>query len=143
MRESRYAQHRVSSSRPAWSSVAFVVEAMLLLVFLIASLALFTNLFAGAVTQSKEGATLTDAVALATSAAERFEADPEYAAGNMQDGDLRVNCDVTSEQRAGGTLYHAVIKVYATDADYLAYTSSNEFEPVYTLETSAYESEVV
>ena len=39
---------RPASQRPAWSSLALVVEAMLLTLFLVASLSVLTGLFAAA-----------------------------------------------------------------------------------------------
>ncbi|MDO4399665.1 MAG: hypothetical protein Q4D27_01805 [Coriobacteriia bacterium] len=125
--------HRpATSARPGWASAAFIVESLLLLVFLIGSLAVFTQMFAAAAEQAAQSSTLSAAVAAAGSTAERFAADPESIEAESYEGDLRVVSDVTHEVRAGGTLYHVAISVY----------DANEAQPVYTVTTSRYESEV-
>ena len=123
---------RTVDSRPTWSGMAVVVEAMFLLVFLVASLAVIMQVFAASTLRAQEGRHLAEAVACATSAAERFAADPAAAGGTTTEGDLEVVCDVTSEQTAAGTLYHATITVLDENAE----------PPVYVLETSRYEREV-
>ena len=120
------------STRPGWASGAFIVESLLLLVFLIGSLAIFTQMFAVAAEQAAEGGTLSAAVAAAGNTAERFAADPTDIATEAHEGDLRIVSDVTSEARAGGMLYHATISVF----------DANGSEPVYTVTTSRYVSEV-
>ena len=72
------------------------------------------------------------AVAEATNVAERFAADPATAGGVTQADNLTVDCQVTDEQTARGTLYHATITVYGDDAQ----------DPVYVLTTARYEQEV-
>lgn len=125
--------HRpVTSTRPGWASAAFIVESLLLLVFLVGSLAIFTQMFAVSAGQAAQGATLSAAVAAAGNTAERFAADPESIEPQTQEGDLRVVCDVTSDARSGGTLYHATISVF----------EANGAEPVYTITTSRYVSGV-
>lgn len=119
-------------SLPSWAGAAFIVEAMLLLVFLIASVAVFTQLFAASVERSTSSSQLTSAVTAAENAAERFAANPSGAEDMTIVDGLTVVCDSTGEQTEGGTLYHATISVYAPDAE----------EPVYELVTAAYESGV-
>ena len=123
---------RTTESRPAWSGMAIVVEGMFLLLFLIGSLAIIMQVFAAATTRAQYGRHLAEAVAYATSTAERFAADPTSAEGTTNEGDLEVVCDVTSEQTAAGTLYHATITVFEDSAEY----------PVYVLKTARYEREV-
>ena len=123
---------RERRTRPSWSGAAFIIEAMLLLVFLIGSLAVFTQLFATAAERGAHSGTLTSAVMAAENAAERFAADPAHMDEQLQAGELRVICDITSEKLAGGTLYHANIAVLA----------EGFAEPVYEIATSSYESEV-
>lgn len=136
---------RTRASRPAWANVAFIVEAMVLLVFLIASLAVFMQLFSAALERSEEGGTLTEAVAAASTTAERFEADPQGVPAVAQFDDLVVTCDVTPEKRAGGTLYHADIAVYrASEAPGAATATTSPDAPgaVYAISTSVYVSGV-
>ena len=101
-------------ARTSWSSIAFIVESILLLVFLMASLAVLTQVFT-------------------TSAAERFAADPTAVEESTTVGDLQVTCQVTEQKRAQGTLFEAQIDV-----------RDNSMEGagaiVYSITTSRYES---
>ena len=146
---------RTRASRPAWANVAFIVEAMVLLVFLIASLAVFMQLFSAALERSEEGGTMTGAVAAASTTAERFAADPQGVPAVAEFDDLVVTCDVTPEARDRGTLYHANIAVYraneapdAPDASAASTAPSDALdaldEPgaVYAISTSVYVSGV-
>lgn len=127
---------RTSHTRPAWSGMALVVEAMLLLLVLVGSLAVVTQLFAAASTRAQSGRKLAQAVALATTEAERFAADPANAEGTFTEDDLTVLCTVTSETSETGTLYHASIDVRDTAA------GRGDEEPIYTLTTTRYQREV-
>jgi hypothetical protein len=125
--------HRpTTSARPGWASGAFIVESLLLLVFLIGSLAIFTQMFAAAAEQAAQGGTLSAAVAAVGNTAEQFAADPESVSTETHEGDLRVVSDVTQEAREGGTLYRATISAF----------DANNATPVYTVTTSRYVSEV-
>lgn len=125
--------HRpATSARPGWASAAFIVESLLLLVFLVGSLAIFTQMFASSADQASRGGTLSAAVAAASNTAERFAADPAAVEPQTQQGDLRVVSDVTVEPREGGTLYHATISVF----------DANDAEPVYTVTSARYVSGV-
>ena len=123
---------RRSRSLPSWAGAAFIVEAMLLLVFLIGSVAVFTQLFAASIERSTRSENLAGAVAAAENVAERFAVDPTGTVGTTTVGNLTVTCESKGEDMAGGTLYHATITVLSDDSD----------EPVYTLNTASYESEV-
>ena len=138
--------------RPAWSGTAFIVEALFLLVFLVASTAVFVQLFAHAKQQSAESLELSRAVALASNTAERFAANPESTIGITRDGELAAVCTVTPEQHESGILYKAEISVYAdlgstpsgADANVSnanannagAYASADT--PLYTVSTACY-----
>ncbi len=98
--------------RKRWAGAAFLVEAMLLLLFLVASMSIFTQLFAATAERANESRNLTDAVAVATSTAERFAADPASAACDETKDGLRVICEVSPSKRASGTIYYATISVY-------------------------------
>ena len=123
---------RRTQGRPAWSGMAVVVEAMVLLVFLLGSLAVITQLFAAASVRAQEGRLLAEAVAAATTTAERFAADPASVEDAHTEGDLTVRCDVTSEKAGTGTLYHATIRVFGGTSK----------PALYTLTTARYEREV-
>ena len=143
--------------RSRWSGAAFIVEAMLLLAFVAASLAVVTQLFAASAEHATQSRYLTDAVAVASATAERFSADPKSIDSEFERDDLRVLCDITSEETKGGTLWHAAISVYPKDVDSLNWaapvadvqaTSNDPAQasdgptPLYVLTTSVYESEV-
>ena len=120
-------------SRSPWASIAFMVESILLLVFLAASLAVLTSVFSSSLSGSVESRTRDAAVIAASTVAERFAADPAGLEPETKLGDLRVASSVTSERRTGGTMYRADIAVY--DA-----SRAGGEEPVYTLSTSSYRS---
>ena len=117
-----------TSERASWSSVAFIVESMLLLVFLVSSLAVLTQLFSSSLSRSVESRTLDAATIAATSVAEHFAADPTGIQETTHLGDLSIVCDVQEEPRANGTLYKALITVY----------DEGTGQPVYELNTSRY-----
>lgn len=131
----------ISRQHTSWSSVAFIVESVLLLVFLVASLAVLTNLFSKSLTQSIENRTLDASTIAATSIAEHFAADPTDVQEETVLGDLRIVCTVTDEKRTGGTMYHAQIDVYDTNST--GAESETDEDPVYSLTTSRYVSKGV
>lgn len=124
--------HARTHSRPAWSGLAVVVEAITLLLFLVWSLSIVTQLFAAAAARGEQGSDLATAVSLATSTAERFAASPADAEGTTTQDGLTVACAVEPESMGSGTLYHATIEVFAP----------NQSEPVYTLTTARYQRQV-
>ncbi len=125
-------KHAPQGRRLSWSGMAVVVEAMVLLTFLIASLAVIVQLFALATTRAQEGQRLAEAVAYATSTAERFASDPLAAEGTTTYDDLIVVCKVEDHATTHGTLYQATITVVAADTT----------ESVYELATSRYQEGV-
>lgn len=128
-------QRKSVAPRTRWSGAAFLVEAMLLLVFVMASLAVFTQMFAASSERANQSGALTDAVAVASTTAEQFSADPTGVAPEATVGDMRVLCQVTPESRPGGTMYRAAISVYAANA-------APGAQPIYTVSTAKYESGV-
>ena len=78
--------------KASWHGKAFLVEALVLLVFLVASLSILVALFVQARTEADEGERLSQAVQLAQNAAEEFAADPAGSrdpaagAGSSADG---------------------------------------------------------
>lgn len=129
-------------SDASWHGTAFVVEALVLLVFLAFALAVFMQLFGSAHARGVEERQLTQAVLLASNAAEEFAAAPQAGsttstfdgsgaepASTSAEGVYRVTSDVKPERTEGGTLYRADIVVVCDD------------ETVYRLETSRYVSD--
>lgn len=122
------ARQQTRSEAPAWAGTAFVVEAMVLLGLVVASLAVYVTLFARARAVAAESHTVSEAVVAAADVAELFAADPASVPAQTAAGELVVQCETVPEQRTAGTLYHATIRVYAT----------GDAEPVYTLTTARY-----
>ncbi len=73
--------------RSNWSSTAFLVESLVLLFFLIACLAVFTQMFAHSWLASSDASRLSAACVVAQNAAEDFEANPRV----YQNGAFDVN----------------------------------------------------
>ena len=129
------------ASKPAWSHTAFMVEALFLLAFLIAAMAVVTQLFAGAAAQAREADHITQATVLAQSAAEEFSSNPQavakgaavgqgVAAGESTKDDLQVACTVDADKQTAGTFYTAHITV------------SDDTSEIYALDASRYVSGV-
>lgn len=128
---------RASNASSSRESAAFLVESMLLLAFLAISMAVFVQVFGLSVERAYKGEDLSRAVAVASSSAERFAADPSGAEGESLVDGMRVVCDVQEEPSAQGTIYHATIRVYDTES------ANGSVEPVYTLSTARYVGGVV
>lgn len=121
--------HRQKGSKHPWTTTAFMIETLVLLFFLVASLAAFTQLFAYSANSAKQAQRLTQATELAQNAAEEFSANPQAVAegkavglGVAQgtDDSLTTTCTVTSEPQSSGTYYTAHISV--SDSQGEAYT---------------------
>ncbi|WP_303202001.1 type IV pilus modification PilV family protein [Raoultibacter timonensis] len=134
---------RVRNDRTT-KQAAFIVEALVLLVFILASMAVLMQLFGSARTTGIEAHDLSQAIVLASNSAEKFAATPAEGATETffveEDGALRsadgptddafsVTCTVEGEQREGGTLYRAHIFVERHGSE------------LYELESSRYVSE--
>lgn len=121
--------------RRVWPGAAFIVEALLLLVFLAGSLAVLMSLNADADRTGRESADLMGALVLASNAAEEFAADPvgfqeAYEADSMADrwlsqpldevesgsDILTVECAFRTEDTEVGTLHHVVLEVWKVRA---------------------------
>lgn len=137
---------RTSDFRKSWHGMAFLVEALFLLVFISGSVAVFFNLFATSGAMGNQSAELTRAITMASNEAEKLAADPmEYAKLAPVEtacDDLTAVAVVTKDKGKAGTMYNAEILVYRT-SDYAAHEDgSKSVEPVYTLGTCRYVSEV-
>lgn len=127
-RGSAVARRRAADARGK-RGLAFVVEALVLLAFLAAFMAVIMQLLGGASVRGTAAAELDRAVVLATNVAEHFAADPSSIPDELQDRGYTVHSTVTSDPRPGGTLYS------------LDSTVLNEAgEPVYSLSTARYVS---
>ena len=121
------------------STTAFVVETLVLLGVLIASIGVFTQLLARSTSTADQSERLCQAVGVAEDAAEEFTAAPaaveagetvgKGVAAKGRDG-FSVRCKVSETERGAGTFYSAHIVV------------SDSEGTVYKLDTSRYVSEV-
>lgn len=118
----------VRSGRGGRSTVSFVVEALVLLVFLAACMAVFTQLFSGSSKLAASSERLSNAIMVAKDAAEEFSSEPAAVAAGEPvgltviangKGSFNVTCDVTDESTGAGTMYRAHITV--SDAEGTAY----------------------
>lgn len=126
-------------SRRIRSTTAFVVETLVLLVVLAASIGIFTQLFSRATAAADQSTQLCQAVNVAEDAAEEFSADPARVAAGEKVGDgvavkgrhgYKVSCKISQDKRSAGTLWRAHITV------------SDSQGKLYSLDTSRYVSEV-
>ena len=129
-RMERYHEYvgRHRAERSVWPGAAFIVEALLLLVFLVGSLAVLMELNADADAAGQQSADLMAAMTMASNAAEEFAANPELAAatGALSDEEeaasvqygtgLVMTRTVEAEPMAAGTMYRARIAVWHEDA---------------------------
>lgn len=99
----------------SWHGTAFLVEALVLLLFLVASLGIFMHAFARARAMGAQATQLESAVALASDMAERFCADPAAASEPVEEDGLVATCDVEAPEAGEAAPLRATITV--TDAD--------------------------
>lgn len=118
------------SSRPVHThgGMAFLVEALIILAFLMTALAIFAQLFSSAQLEGRSAERMSRAVMAATNTAEEFSAHPTSVDKNKTEGDLTVTCEIEDAKRDSGTLYNATITVFEGE------------EQLYTLHTARYVS---
>ncbi|MBO7675525.1 MAG: hypothetical protein J6S63_11025 [Atopobiaceae bacterium] len=112
--------------RSSRRNVAFLVESMFVLALLMASTAIFVQIFSSAQLEGRDANRLSHAVVAATNYAEEFSANPSATPASVTEEDLQITCDVDVITYKGGKLYDATINV--------AYSG----EHVYTLHTARY-----
>lgn len=130
--------------QPLWHGAAFLVEALVLLAFLAASLAVLFSLFASARTEADRAARLSEAVAIAQNAAEGIAAGDTFSAdtapatqaviGAQTGTTYELAIELEPRTTGAGTLWHATITVCDANAS----ASGADAEPLYTLETARY-----
>lgn len=126
--------------KTSWTGTAFMVEALVLLFFLVASLAVFTQLFAYSANGAKEAQRITQATELVQNAAEEFSANPQAVAAGQTVGlgaaqsegadSFTVSCDVSDEAQGHGTYYTAHITVTDSEGEAYALDASRYMEGV-------------
>lgn len=147
--------------QPLWHGAAFLVEALVLLAFLAASLAVLFSLFASARTEADRAARLSEAVAIAQNAVEGIAAADTFSAdaapatqtviGAQTGTTYELAIELEPQVTGAGTLWHATITVCNADAVHSATGSAGAeraagtdpatgagAEPLYTLETARY-----
>lgn len=121
--------------KASWHGKAFLVEALVLLVFLVASLSILVALFVQARTEADEGERLSQAVQLAQNAAEEFAADPAGSQGlAIEDGGLVTTVQVGEEAHESGSLLNATVTVVDEEGG----GSIEAGEEIYRLDTARY-----
>ena len=121
--------------KASWHGKAFLVEALVLLVFLVASLSILVALFVQARTEADEGERLSQAVQLAQNAAEEFAADPAGSQGlAIEDGGLVATVQVGEEAHESGSLLNATVTVVDEEGG----GSIEAGEEIYRLDTARY-----
>lgn len=131
-------KRRTATGRRSWHGMAFIMEALVLLVFLVISIALLMQLFTMAKSHDENASALTASVILASNEAERFAVDPlsETTGYYALDGEMIVEVDadhegafkvqraVESQSAPAGTLYYATITVEQHSASIYESTSA-------------------
>lgn len=105
---------------------AFIVESLVLFVFLVATLIIVSMLFFASVSMSAEAQNLERATIIASNTAERFSADPTRSDLDSSEYGLDVSCAVNTQTVGDGTLYLAHIMVLNGD------------ELIYSVDTSRF-----
>lgn len=96
---------------------AFVIEAVLLILFLAASLAVVMGMLSLSYRQEAQAALKTRAMSYAMECAERFviECEDEAASYARSEDGMAIRCTVTSFPTASGVMHYAHIEVYPTE----------------------------
>lgn len=120
-------RHR-EMDRATWPGAAFIVEALFLLAFLVASLAIFMSLFGSAHSMGSSNRELEHAITYASNTAERFASDPLSVQEVETIDGFQIRSTISPESTGAGVYYHALITV------------SHDGEKVYELATGRYVS---
>lgn len=116
------------SDRSTWPGMAFILESLLLLLFVSASLAVLMSLFVQANLLGEENAQRSEAIIVATNVAEAFAQDPVSVESAFEQDGYQVTCQMEPRTSDAGTLTLAHIAVAFED------------NVLYELTTAAYES---
>lgn len=127
-RSQRLIRYR-SSDRTTWPGMAFILESLLLLLFVSASLAVLMSLFVQANLLGEENVHRSEAIVVASNVAELFAQDPTSVAPTFEQGGYHVTCETHSESTEAGTFTLAHIGVSLDD------------NLLYELSTGAYQSD--
>ncbi len=120
------------SSTSRLTGKAFLAEALLILLFVVCSVAIISQMFAASSERARQSYNLSNAIELATSAAEEFSCSPESVNEEFSAKGLLVSRSVESVTLEAGVMYKAHISV----------SDPNTGSQVYSLDTSRYVSGV-
>lgn len=129
----------IPQKKKAWANTAFLIETLVLLVFLAGSIAIFALLFTQSIHTTDSANELSTAATIAQNAAEEFASDPTAVAAGEEVGQgvakngsdtWGVNCEVSTTETDAGQLMTAHISVYDKKL--------GSGEPAYELTTSRY-----
>lgn len=127
----------VAAPKPRRSSLAFIVEALILLLFLIGSLAVVVQLFSLSANKATQGKHLEQAVVAAANVAERFSANPKSVEENSTVGSLAVKCQVEETKLAHGVKYDATIIVFDENGEVYRLNTSRYAPTAYAMVTQS------
>lgn len=116
------------SDRATWPGMAFILESLLLLLFVSASLAVLMSLFVQASLWGEENVQRSKAIIVASNTAEAFAQDPTSVASAFEQDGFQVTCEMTPKDSDAGTLTTAHIAVSEDDT------------VLYELTTASYQS---
>lgn len=125
-----------------FSSTAFLVEALVLLVIVAGVLAVLMSVFAQAYNTGKQSRDEAAAILLASNMAEEFSATPEVGVTVAKDDAHVAYCTVEAQPQEGGVLYFAHIAVYESDEATNEAAEPSAIDAIYQLDTARYVSEV-
>lgn len=101
----------------AHRGMAFLIEALVVLAFLMMSLAVFVRLFSSAQLEGIQSNRRSQAIMMATNTAEVFSANPTEVERVLTADGLTTTCDVEAVPHDAGTLYNATITVSDGEAE--------------------------
>lgn len=105
------AQTTSRSNGSTHRGMAFLIEALVVLALLMMSLAVFVKLFSSAQLEGVQSVQQSQAIMMATNAAEVFSANPTKVEHAVTADGLTTTCDVEAVPHDAGTLYNATITV--------------------------------
>lgn len=116
------------------SGVAFIIEMLVLLVFVASCLAILIQIFAFSHQKDVENANTVKAIHLASNTAELFSVHPTQVHDVEVVDNLIIYTQVSNEAQTTGTLYSATITVYEAENG----SAKPNTAPYYELETAHY-----
>lgn len=114
VQQSKQAQGARFGNR-SWKGTAFIIEALVLLIFVAGALAVLLSIFVQSYNVNERTQSETDAILLATNAAEAFSAAPAEGTFVAIEGDYVARNTVQAQSTSSGIMYQAHIEVYSLE----------------------------